>query len=104
MVVKIHHTEIGVVNAAQSRQNALGIYKPPSGGVGSLSRGIGVVDPDRDIANALENLLRGPGDGAPSAVYAPCQTVLSTNERISEDPELNHSIHRIKYKTVNFMA
>jgi hypothetical protein len=95
--MKIHQNQGPAVNQAQRLQNALGLFKPPSGGVGSLNRGIGVVDPDDDIAYALENLLRGPGDGVPSAAYAPCQTDLSTDERISEAPKLNHAIHRIKY-------
>lgn len=87
-------------NQAQRLQNALGLFKPPTGGVGGPRRGIGVVDPDDDNSEGgIHQAGRGDGAHVPRPAPVPCQTGidLSANERISEGAELNPSIHRIKY-------
>ena len=97
--MKIDQTGLARGNAAQRLQSALGAFKPPASWGGSLNRGIGVVDPD--VNKVAERLDDGRvSDGAlPGPSFAPCPTVLATNERISEAPKLNRSIHRIKYET-----
>lgn len=85
-------------------QNALGAIQIQFRGVGSLSRGIGVVHPDGGTKPALSRLPRVPGVALPDPTHAPCQTVLPTYERISEGPKLDRAIHRIKYKTPKLPA
>lgn len=99
--MKTHQNSANSQNPAQRLQHALGLFKPPTGGVDSSDRGIGVVDPDGDNPpGELCKVERGEDAGNPYPTLVPCQTGihLPANERISEGAQLNPSIHRIKYE------